>query len=142
MFILVNSRDKLPNRFSLVPGGLHIAFAIAQTVRNYVNVSYIPETKTQLNWFGQNTVKQVLECKWIKLSLNAHEIISVVLSILHFKDFMIHNSEILTSQEFKISVLKSDSHLPKSLFLFIPMQAFFKNAENLFLLLVRSPFRN
>ena len=49
MFILVNSRDKLPNRFSLVPGGLHIAFAIAQTVRNYVNVSYIPETKTQLN---------------------------------------------------------------------------------------------
>ena len=54
---------------------------------------------------------------------------------------MIHNSEILTSQEFKISVLKSDSHLPKNLLLFIPMKALFKNAENLILLLVKSSYR-
>ena len=76
----------------------------------------------------------------MKQSLKAHGNTLVLLSILYLKAFMAHNSDRLTSQELKICVLKSDSHLPKNLFLIYFNEIPLKMMKNSFYFMLKPLF--
>ena len=82
VYLLVNSREDLRNRYVICLGELHIAFAYFRAIGTYIECFGLDDCWMRANLFEENTYRQVLtrarsnraiqyhESTWISISIN------------------------------------------------------------------------
>ena len=105
VYLLVNSRDDLRDRYILRLGELHIVFAMIRAIGTYIEGSGIDQSWVKSGWFGENTVKQVLTCSHIKRALDAHESTVIALYVLYLRSFFMENTDLLIDFENNLSII-------------------------------------
>ena len=81
VYLLVNSREDLRNRYVICLGELHITFAYLRAIGTYIESSGLDDCWTRAKLFGDNTCRQVLTCARLNRALQCHESIWIAISI-------------------------------------------------------------
>ena len=79
VYLLVNSREDLRNRYVICLGELHIAFAYLRAIVTYIECS--DDCWIRANLFGENTCRQVLTCARFNRAIQCHGSTWIVISI-------------------------------------------------------------
>ena len=85
IYLLINTRDDLRDSFLLCLGELHIVFAYIRAIGTFIECSDLDNARVKSSWFGESTMRQVLDCSRMKRALECHEDTLIAITILYLQ---------------------------------------------------------
>ena len=81
VYLLVNTREDLRNKYVICLGELHIVFADLRAIGTFIECSGVDDAWVRADLFGENTCKQVMNCSRMNRAVQCHESTWIAISI-------------------------------------------------------------